>query len=111
MANAGNAHNQASGSLAELAGRMVTHAQLLSENWGGQSASQALGQFKDLHDAAANAANANWQVGNVLSWYGNEILPWYVQNAPHPGTLGGCGRTSAVTTRAPTMPLSSTWRA
>jgi hypothetical protein len=88
VANAGNAHNQASASLANLAGRMVTHAQLLSENWGGQSASQAIGQFKDLHDAAANAANANWQVGNVLSWYGNEILPWYVQNAPHPGTLG-----------------------
>ncbi len=89
VANAGNAYDQASASLANLAGRLVTHAQLLSENWGGQSASQAIGQFKDLHDAAANAANANWQVGNVLSWYGNEILPWYVQNAPHPGTLGG----------------------
>jgi hypothetical protein len=88
VANAGNAHNQASISLANLAGRMVTHAQLLSENWGGQSATQAIGQLQDLHGAATNAANANWQVGNVLSWYGNEILPWYVQNAPHPGTLG-----------------------
>ena len=88
VANAGNAHNQASISLANLASRMVTHAQLLSENWGGQSATQAIGQLKDLHAAATNAADANWQVGNVLSWYGNEILPWYVQNAPHPGTLG-----------------------
>jgi hypothetical protein len=88
VASAGNAHNQASSSLASLASRMVTHAQLLSENWGGESATQAIGQFQDLHASAANASAANWQVGNVLNWYGNEILPWYVQNAPHPGTLG-----------------------
>jgi hypothetical protein len=77
VAAAGDAHMSVSGALAQTAQNLIDHANVLSANWSGQAAQNAMTQFQQLHDTAISLSQASAQTGSVLQWLGRTILPYY----------------------------------
>ena len=76
VSESGSAHTQASQLLHQIAEDLVTHAQVLQENWSGTAATAALGNLQMLHTTAMSLAVASAKTGAVLTWMGG-LLPYY----------------------------------
>jgi uncharacterized protein YukE len=72
---AGAAHTRLGTMLDTVAGRLAANAHTLAQNWSGGAAQAAMGQFKQLHNRMVTLAQQALQVGSVLSWLGDEVLP------------------------------------
>jgi hypothetical protein len=76
VSESGSAHTQARTILHQIAEDLVTHAQVLQQNWSGTAATAALGNLQKLHQTAMSLAVASAQTGAVLSWMA-DLLPYY----------------------------------
>ncbi len=72
---AGGAHTRLGTMLDTVAGRLAANAHKLAQNWSGSAAQAAMGQFQQLHSRMVMLAQQALQVGSVLSWLGDEVLP------------------------------------
>jgi hypothetical protein len=77
VADVGQAYIGASDALTTAADQLHQHAQRITETWSGESADGALNQLGQLNKTAAELQEKSATTGNVLSWLGSEILPWY----------------------------------
>ena len=77
VAAAGAAHTRLGTVLDTVAGRLATNAGTLARGWTGNAAEAAMGQFQQLHIRMATLAQQSLQVGSVLSWLGNDVLPQF----------------------------------
>ena len=59
VTESGAAHTQASQILSEIADQLVTHVQVLHQNWSGTAAQRAVGSFQQLHETAIGLARAS----------------------------------------------------
>jgi hypothetical protein len=75
---AGAAHTRLGTTLDTVAGRLAANAHTLAQNWSGSAAQAAMGQFQQLHNRMVTLAQQALQVGSVLSWLGDEVLPQFV---------------------------------
>jgi uncharacterized protein YukE len=89
VAQAGQAHTQAAQTLKTIADNLVTHAQKLAGGWSGPAAQGSVAAMQQLHQTTIQLAQASAQTGQVLSWLGNTILPYYKNwKAPSNGIVG-----------------------
>ena len=88
VSESGSAHTQASQLLHEIAEDLVTHAQVLQENWSGTAATAALSNLQMLHTTAMSLAVASAKTGAVLTWMGG-LLPYYKSYQAPPLSLVG----------------------
>jgi len=77
VAAAGRAHTHLGTVLDTVAGRLASNAGTLAKGWTGNAAQAAMGQFQQLHVRMATLAQQSLQVGSVLSWLGNDVLPQF----------------------------------
>lgn len=77
VAAVGQAYAGASDALTTAADRLHRHAQRLVEAWTGDNAERALKQLGQLNTTAAELQEKSATTGQVYSWLGSEILPWY----------------------------------
>jgi uncharacterized protein YukE len=89
VAEAGKAHAAAARTLQSVADSLVTHAQALAGSWNGTAAQGSIAAFRQLHQTAVQLAQASAQTGQVLTWLGETILPYYKNwKAPGNGIVG-----------------------
>ena len=89
VAEAGRAHTAAAKTLQSIADSLVTHAQALAGGWSGTAAQGSIAAFQQLHQTAVQLAQASAQTGQVLTWLGETILPFYKNwKAPSNGIMG-----------------------
>jgi uncharacterized protein YukE len=89
VAEAGKAHAAAAKTLQSIADSLVTHAQALAGGWSGTAAQASIAAFQQLHQTAVQLAQASAQTGQVLTWLGETILPYYKNwKAPSNGIIG-----------------------
>ena len=89
VAEAGKAHAAAARTLQSVADSLVTHAQALAGGWNGTAAQGSIAAFRQLHQTAVQLAQASAQTGQVLTWLGETILPYYKNwKAPGNGIVG-----------------------
>jgi hypothetical protein len=77
VATVGQAYTDAADALTTAADRLHQHAQRLVEAWTGENADRALKQLGQLNTTAAELQEKSATTGQVYSWLGTEILPWY----------------------------------
>jgi hypothetical protein len=77
VAAAGAAHTHVGEVLDSVAGRLAANARTLAANWSGSAAQAAMGQFQQLHNHIVVLAQQAQQVGSVLSWLGDKVLPQF----------------------------------
>jgi uncharacterized protein YukE len=77
VAAAGAAHTHVGEVLDSVAGRLAANARTLAANWSGSAAQAAMGQFQQLHNHMVVLAQQARQVGSVLSWLGDKVLPQF----------------------------------
>lgn len=88
VAEAGKAHTAAAKTLQSIADSLVRHAQALADGWSGTSAQASITAFQQLHQTAVQLAQASAQIGQVLTWLGEAILPYYKNwKAPSNGVI------------------------
>ncbi len=73
----GASHTALGNTLNAVAGRLAGNAHTLAQNWSGTAAQGAMGQFQRLHDHMVTLAADALQVGSVLTWLGNDVLPQF----------------------------------
>jgi uncharacterized protein YukE len=89
VAEAGKAHEAAAKTLQSTAESLVECAQALADGWSGTAAQASIGAFQQLHQTAVQLAQASAQTGEVLTWLGETILPYYKNwKAPSDGIVG-----------------------
>ncbi|HET9897932.1 MAG TPA: hypothetical protein VFQ44_23630 [Streptosporangiaceae bacterium] len=89
VAEAGHAHAAAARTLVMVAESLIAHAQALSGGWNGTAAQASVAAFRQLHATAVQLAQASAQTGEVLTWLGETILPYYKNwKAPSNGIMG-----------------------
>lgn len=89
VAEAGKAHAAAAKTLQSVADSLVTHAHALAGGWNGTAAQGSIAAFRQLHQTAVQLAQASAQTGQVLTWLGETILPYYKNwKAPSNGIVG-----------------------
>jgi uncharacterized protein YukE len=89
VAEAGKAHTAAAKTLQSIADSLVTHAQALGGGWSGTAAQGSIAAFQQLHQTSVQLAQASAQTGQVLTWLGETILPYYKNwKAPSNGIVG-----------------------
>jgi uncharacterized protein YukE len=82
---AGTLHTRLGVVLDTLAGRLASNAVTLADRWSGSAAEAAMGQFQQLYARTATLAQQVTQVGSVLSWLGDDVLPQFA-SLPDPRT-------------------------
>ena len=89
VAEAGRVHARAAQTLHSVAEGLITHAQTLAGGWSGTAAQGSVGALRQLHQATMQLAQASAQTGQVLTWLGETILPYYKNwKAPSNGVVG-----------------------
>ncbi len=89
VAEAGKAHTAAAKTLQSIADSLVTHAQALADGWNGTTAQASITALQQLHQTAVQLSHASAQTGQVLTWLGETILPYYKNwTAPGNGVMG-----------------------
>src|SRR5215472_15827467 len=89
VAEAGKTHAAAATTLQSIADSLVTHAQALAGGWSGTTAQASIAALQQLHQTAVQLAQASAQTGQVLTWLGETILPYYKNwKAPSNGIMG-----------------------
>jgi uncharacterized protein YukE len=78
---AGAAHTALSEHLGSVTGQLVRHAQVLADNWSGESAVRAVGYVQKLHQTASDLQEKAHAVGQALSRYG-PVLQHYKATLP-----------------------------
>ena len=95
VSQSGAAHQEAGKILGDIADALVTHVQVLNENWGGTAAQNAVTNFSQLHETAVGLAQASTQTGAVLTWLGG-ILPAYKSFTAANSTAGDADARAAM---------------
>ena len=89
VAEAGKTHTAAAKTLQSIADSLVTHAQALAGAWSGTTAQASIAALEQLHQTAVQLAQTSAQTGQVLTWLGENILPYYKNwKAPSNGIMG-----------------------
>ncbi len=89
VAEAGRAHMAMAKGLQSCADSLVTHARVLAGAWSGVAAQAAITKLQQRYETTVELARASAQTGQVLTWLGETILPYYKNwKAPGNGIVG-----------------------
>ncbi len=89
VAEAGWAHTTIAEDLRSYANSLVRHAEVLASAWSGAAAEAAITAFRQHYEATMQVARDSAQIGQVLTWLGETILPCYKDWKASDGVIAG----------------------